>query len=96
MALTGKVKSEQFVVVDDFEMSEIKTKNFVGVMKNFDANKALIVTQGKLANLEKSSKNVPWVKVMRYEGLNVYDILRYEQLFMEQSVIGKLEEALVL
>ena len=73
---------------------EIKTKNFVGIMKVFSANKALIVTEAKLVNLEKSSKNVPWVKVMRYQGLNVYDILKYDYLFLEQPAIGKIEEAL--
>jgi large subunit ribosomal protein L4 len=63
-------------------------------MKNFEVKKALIVTEDKSENLEKSSRNVPWVKVMRYEGLNVYDILKYDHLFLEHSAIGKIEEAL--
>ncbi|MBW1704636.1 MAG: 50S ribosomal protein L4 [Deltaproteobacteria bacterium] len=95
MALTDKVQSDQLIVLDNFELPEIKTKEFVGVMKGFDINKALIVTQGKSVNLEKSSRNVPWVKVMRYQGLNVYDILKYDHLFLEQSAIGKIQEALV-
>jgi large subunit ribosomal protein L4 len=53
------------------------------------------VTEEKSVNLEKSSKNVPWVKVMRYQGINVYDILRYDLLFLEQSALGKIEEALI-
>jgi large subunit ribosomal protein L4 len=96
MALTDKVQSDQLIVLDNFELPEIKTKEFVGVMKGFDVNKALIVTQDKSVNLEKSSRNVPWVKVMRYQGLNVYDILKYDHLFLEQSAIGKIQEALVL
>lgn len=96
MALTDKVQSEHLIVLDNFELPEIKTKEFVGVMKGFDVSKALIVTQDKSVNLEKSSKNVPWVKVMRYQGLNVYDILKYDHLFLEQSAIGKIQEALVL
>lgn len=95
MALTDKVQTDQLIVVDDLNLPEVKTKNFVGVMKNFDVNKALIVTQDKLVNLEKSSSNVPWVKVMRYQGLNVYDILKYNHLVLEQSAIPKIEEALV-
>jgi large subunit ribosomal protein L4 len=94
MALTNKVQADQLIVIDSFELPEIKTKNFVGIMKVFSANKALIVTEAKLVNLEKSSKNVPWVKVMRYQGLNVYDILKYDYLFLEQPAIGKIEEAL--
>ena len=95
MALTDKVQSDQMIVLDKFELSEIKTKEFVGVMKSFDVNKALIVTQDKSVNLEKSSKNVPWIKVMLYQGLNVYDILKYDHLFLEQSAIEKIQEALV-
>jgi large subunit ribosomal protein L4 len=95
MALTDKALSDQLIVVDRFDLSEIKTKNFVRVMKNFGVNKALIVTQDRSVNLEKSSNNVPWVKVMRYQGLNVYDILKYDHLFLEQTAIGKIQEALV-
>ena len=93
MALTDKVKAGQLIVVDDFDLAEIKTKNFVKLMKNFDVNKALIVTQDKIEKLEKSSKNVSWVKVMRYQGLNVYDIMKYDYLFLEQSALGKIQEA---
>ena len=95
MALTDKVQSNHLIVIDNFDLPEIKTKNFVEAMKNFDVNKALIVTEDKSENLEKSSKNVPWVKVMRYQGLNVYDILKYDHLFLEQSAVRKIEEALV-
>ena len=96
MALTDKVQSERLIVLDKLEFPEIKTKRFVNVMNSFDINKALIVTHNKSVELEKSSKNVPWVKVMRYEGLNVYDVLKYDHLFLEQSAIGKIQEALVL
>ncbi len=95
MALTDKLKSDQLFVVNSFELPEIKTKQFAKVMKNFDVHRALIVTSDKRDNLEKSSRNVPGVKVMRYEGLNVYDLLRYDYLFLEQPTIGKIEEALV-
>jgi len=95
MALTDKVKTAQLYVIDSLELPEVKTKKFVGVMKTFDVHKALIVTRDESENLGKSSKNVPWVKVMRYEGLNVYDILKYNHLFIEQSAISKIGEALV-
>ncbi len=95
MALTDKFKTGQLIVVDDFNLPEIKTKNFVRLMKNFDVNKALIVTQDKVEKLEKSSKNVPWVKVMRYQGLNVYDIMKHDYLFLERSALGKIQEAFV-
>ena len=95
MALADKLKDEKLVVVDHFNLPELKTKSFVAVMKKFAVRKALIVTEEKNEILEKSSMNVPWVKVMRYEGLNPYDILNHEHLFLVQAAIPKIEEALV-
>ncbi len=94
MALSDKVLCEQLFVIDDFALPEIKTKRFVEVINQFDVRKALIVTHDKSENLEKSSKNVQKVKVMRYEGLNVYDILKYDLLFLERIAVEKIEEAL--
>ncbi|MBC8417606.1 MAG: 50S ribosomal protein L4 [Desulfobacterales bacterium] len=95
MALTDKVQNNHLIIVEDFNFPEIKTKNFVLAMQKFDVKKALIVTDDKSENLEKSSKNVPLIKVMRYQGLNVYDILRYDHLFLERPAVQKIEEALV-
>lgn len=94
MALSDKVLCEQLFVIDDFALPEIKTKRFVEVINQFDVRKALIVTHDKSENLEKSSKNVQKVKVMRFEGLNVYDILKYDYLFLERIAVEKIEEAL--
>jgi large subunit ribosomal protein L4 len=94
MALSDKLRGNQLIVVDGLELPEIKTKDFVAVMKTFDVDKALIVTDGKSEKLGLSSRNVPGVKVMRHEGLNVYDVLRYEHLFLELGAVGKIQEAL--
>ena len=94
MALTDKYKNDRLVVLDDFDLTEIKTKRFVDVMVQFDVRKALIVTEDKNETLEKSSKNVPWTKILRVEGLNVYDILNCESLFLLKPAIEKIEEAL--
>jgi large subunit ribosomal protein L4 len=95
MALSDKYNSKQLIVVDDFALSEIKTKEFVKVMNNFDIKKALIVTEDKNENLEKSSRNVPGFKVIRHEGINVYDILNHDHLFLVRPSIEKIEEALI-
>lgn len=95
MALTDKFQTDRLIILSDFDLPEIKTKSFVQVMENFKVNGALIVTKDKNENLEKSSKNIPCVKVMRYQGLNVYDILKYDHLFLDQSAISRIEEALI-
>ena len=95
MALTDKFQTDRLVVVTDFSLPEIKTVNFVKVMKSFEINRVLIITDDKNENLEKSSRNVPWVKVMRYQGLNVFDILKHDHLFLVQPALNKIEEALI-
>jgi len=95
MALTDKLQNDRLVVVQDFDLPEIKTRKFLEVMEEFQVRKALIVTDEKNERLEKSSRNVPWVKILRCEGLNTYDLIRYEHLFMVQSVVPKIQEALV-
>lgn len=95
MALSDKFQANKLVVLDNFDLSEIKTKDFVNVMKVFEAEKALIVTAEKNGILEKSARNVPRMKVLRCEGLNVYDLLNHEHLFVVEPAIGKIQEALV-
>ncbi|BBO74892.1 50S ribosomal protein L4 [Desulfosarcina widdelii] len=91
MALTSKVQEQQLVVVDRFELEEIKTKVFAGIVKGLNAEKALIVTGEKNERLEMSSRNVPGVKVLRTQGLNVYDILKYPKLVLVQPAIEGIE-----
>jgi large subunit ribosomal protein L4 len=95
MALSDKLQGEQLIVVDSLSLAEAKTKSFVAVMDRFDVAKGLIVTDEINERLDKSSRNVPWVKVLRREGLNVYDILNCDQLVLEQATIAKIEEALI-
>ncbi|HDR16043.1 MAG TPA: 50S ribosomal protein L4 [Desulfobacteraceae bacterium] len=95
MALSDKLGEKKLIVVDGFSISDGKTKTFARAIKNFDVRKALIVTSQMETGLDRSSRNVPWAKVMKAEGLNVYDILTHDHLLMDKSVIGKLQEALV-
>ncbi len=91
MALSSKLASKELVVLDSFEMERIKTKDFVRAIENIDAGNALIVTDQKNENLELSSRNVKGVKVLRQEGLNVYDVLKYEKLVLLEPVVRALE-----
>jgi len=95
MALTDKLQNNRLYVLNDFDLPAIKTKNFVDVLEAFEVSEALIVTEGENENLEKSSRNVQGTKVLRCSGLNVYDILKYEHLFLVRDSVGKIEEALL-
>jgi large subunit ribosomal protein L4 len=91
MALSSKLQAKEIVVVDKFELEQIKTKDFVDILKNLKLTKTLIVTEGENENLERSSRNVPGVKVLRHEGLNVYDILKYKTLILLEPAIKHIE-----
>jgi large subunit ribosomal protein L4 len=82
-------------VVDEFKLSEIKTKDFVAAIQNLEASKALIVTINPDDILERSSRNVPGVKIIRCEGLNVYDILKYEKLVLVEEAVKGIEGRLL-
>ena len=86
MALADKFKAGQIFVVDGLQIDEIKTKHFTDILKKLELDDVLIVTEKRDENLEKSSRNVRNVKLLRAEGLNVYDILTHESLlFIEPA-----------
>jgi large subunit ribosomal protein L4 len=82
MALTARAVEDNLLVVDKIDLAEIKTKLFSSVVNQLGLKKALIVTQGDDNTLNLSARNIPGLKVMRAEQLNVYDILNYPQLVM--------------
>jgi len=91
MALSSKTQTNNLLVLDKFELEKVRTKGFTAVLDNLKVKKALIVTENVNENLELSSRNVPGIKVMRYEGLNVYDILKYEKLILLETSIKGIE-----
>jgi len=95
MALTSKLQDNALIVVDKLDLETVKTKPFVEVMEALRAKEALIVTDRKLENLELSSRNVPNVKVVRSEGLNVYDILKFQHLVLLEPSVKQLEGRLL-
>jgi len=89
MALSSKFQDENLVVLDDFQLEQIKTKTFLEIISRLNLGSSLIVTHTEDETLKRSSRNVPGVKVLRSEGLNVYDILKYETLvLLEPSIQG--------
>jgi large subunit ribosomal protein L4 len=94
MALADKFKAGQLIVVDDLHLEEISAKKFFEILKNFDLDSVLMVTEKPDGNLEKSSRNIRGVKLLRAEGLNVYDILTHAHLLFAESALGIVEEAL--
>ncbi|MCL2789343.1 MAG: 50S ribosomal protein L4 [Desulfobulbus sp.] len=96
MAMSARHQEGNLVVVDTFELAEIKTKDFVGVMKNFQFDNCLIVTGEVDDKMLLSARNVVGFKVLPVAGLNVYDILKHSKLMLVQSSLAKIEERLMV
>ncbi len=92
MALSARYQEGNLVILDNFTLEAIKTKEFVSIMKLLELNNALIVVDADNDELSKSSRNVPGYKVMKTDGVNVYDILLHEKLVLLQPAIESLEE----
>jgi len=91
MALSSKVEDSTLYVIDDFKMENIKTKEFVSVLNALKLSDLLIVSDSEETNLLLSSRNIPDVKVIKTEGLNVYDILKFKNLLLVESTIKNIE-----
>ena len=95
MALSTRFSEKNILVLDGFDLADIKTKQFVDVMKKLNIENWLIVIPEKNENLEKSSRNVHGYKVIQADGLNVYDILLHRRLVLLQPCLGQLEKRLL-
>ena len=95
MALSSKLKADELLVLDDFNMDQAKTKVFVEAMRALASANALIITAEGNPTLTLSSRNVPGTKVLSCDGLNVYDILKYEKLVLLEGAIKQIEGRLL-
>ena len=91
-ALTSRVQENKFIVLDELSLNEIKTKNFVNVMKNLNVAKALVVLGENNENVVKSAKNVADVKTALVNTINVYDILKYNTVVATKAAVAAIEE----
>jgi large subunit ribosomal protein L4 len=94
MAMSARFQEGNLIVLNDFTLERIKTKDFVGIMNTLNVGNGLIVIDEASENLVRSSSNVNGFKVLSSEGLNVYDILLHKKLILVQPVIESLEKRL--
>lgn len=93
-ALSARFQAEKLTVLDAIELENISTKGFVEILNRFDLDKVLVVVSGANRNLELSARNLPNVKVLRAEGVNVYDVMKYPNLIVTEGAVSQLEGAL--
>jgi large subunit ribosomal protein L4 len=93
-ALSLKNRDGRIIVVDRFELEQPKTKLMVKALMELNVQSALIVIAESDERIERAARNLPKVKVLRVEGLNVYDLMRYEHLILTDGALKALEERL--
>lgn len=93
-ALSSKYKDKLLIVVDAFKVDQIKTKVVYDMLKKLAIDNALIILDGGDKNLQFSARNIPKVKIIRNNTLNVYDIMKYRQLVLTEKTAMILQEVL--
>lgn len=94
-ALSLMYKENKLTVLDALNIEQVSTKSFVGVLDGFALQKTLIVIDGVNHNLELSARNIKDVKVLKTEGLNIFDIMKYQSIIFTQDAVRKVEGALL-
>lgn len=94
--LTDKVNRESLIVLDELSFPEIKTKQAVKFIETLglEENKVLIILPEKDENIYLSCRNLPEVKTLVLDGLNVYDLLDNEYILIPETAVRKVEEVL--
>ena len=91
-ALTSRVLENKFIVVDDFSMGEIKTKQMQQTLNNLNVKKALVVCAENEKNTVLSVRNIYGVKAASPKTINVYDILKYNTVVASKDAVKTIEE----
>jgi large subunit ribosomal protein L4 len=94
-ALSARFKGEKLAVLNSIDLEKISTKACAEFLSRFADENVLVVFAGENQNLELSARNLPHVKVLRADGVNVYDVMKYRTLLLTEGAVAHLEGALV-
>jgi large subunit ribosomal protein L4 len=93
-ALSARFQGEELMVLSEMKLDKISTKSFADVMNKLELENALVVIEGANPEVELSARNLHNVKVLRAEGINVYDVMKYRNLVLTEGAVEILEGAL--
>lgn len=96
MALSARNQEGNLIIIDQFQLPEVKTKYFVQVMSKFNVGSCLVITEGDDNEMYLSSRNAVGYKVLPVAGLNVYDILKHSKLMLVKSSVQKIEDRVLV
>jgi len=93
-ALSARFKDERLTVLNALEIEKVSTKGFAEILKRFEISNVLVVIDEPNAKVELSARNIPGVKVLRADGVNVYDVMKHTNLVLTEGAVTRLEGAL--
>ncbi|BCA80463.1 50S ribosomal protein L4 [Desulfuromonas sp. AOP6] len=93
-ALSVRFQDSKLTVLNAIELGKISTKSFADFLGRFELQKVLVVIEGENSQVELSARNLPFVKVLKAEGVNVYDVMKYPNLVITEGAVSQLEGAL--
>ncbi len=93
-ALSVRFKADKLIVVDAFSMDKISSKSFDQMIQKFEVEGVLVVIDQADSTVELSARNLHNIKVLRAEGINVYDVLKYPNLILTDAAVNEIEGAL--
>lgn len=94
MALSGKARDEEVIVLDKVGLTKPKTKEMATVVGNIvpDVSTAVLMLPEKNESIQRAGRNIPGFKVINILNINVLDLLNYKYLIVTQDTINKLEK----
>ncbi|MGA1046823.1 MAG: 50S ribosomal protein L4 [Minisyncoccia bacterium] len=89
MVLSSRVANDKFVLLDDFALHQMKTKNALSILNNLklDSTKTLIIFDRKNHNIEKSFSNIPNISLIPSDSLNLIDVLKADTILTDISSV---------
>jgi len=92
-ALSSKVGENRMVLLDKLELAEPRTKQMSELLKTLGVTEsALVLINAENKNIALASRNMPNIKVLRMENINVYDLLKYRYLITTQDALTTMQE----
>jgi large subunit ribosomal protein L4 len=93
-AVASKVSDNRLILIDSLELAEPKTKLMSSMLENLGVQEnALVLIKGENKNLRLAARNIPSVKVLKMDNINVYDLLKYRYLITTQEALNAIQEA---
>lgn len=95
MALSSKLKDKELIIFEELKLKQGKTKlmaNLINKILKEEKPSILIALSKKDENIIKASRNIPYIKTLLANSLNVFDLLSFKYLFLDKEAVKKIEE----